>query len=142
MVFEHLDDPQHAVAELVRVTAPGGEVVVHTVNARHYLSWAARITPLRFHQFVVSRLEGRAAKDVYPTRYRANTVKRLRSLFEACGCRHVAGGLLEGIPLYVPYPGAFGAAIRAGMLERRLGDLALLRGLLRPNLLLAFRRER
>lgn len=142
MVFEHLDHPELAVAELARVTRPGGEIVIHTVNARHYLSWVARLTPFRFHRLVVARLEGRKPEDVYPTRYRANTVERLRALFAAVGCSHVAGGLVAGIPYYVPYRPLFRPAIRLGLLERRLGGTRLLAGLLRPNLLVAFRREK
>jgi SAM-dependent methyltransferase len=140
MVFEHLDDPTPSVAELVRVTARGGRVIVHTVNARHYLALAARVTPLRFHKSVEGRLEGRAPEDVYPTRYRANTVQRLRALFEAQGCRHVEGGAIPGIPLNVPYPGLFWLGLGIGLAERRLARLPGMRAVLRPNLLMHFER--
>jgi SAM-dependent methyltransferase len=140
MVFEHLVKPYAAVRELARVTRPGGRILVHTVNSLHYLAWMARLTPYRFHEWIVERVEGRAGKDVYPTRYRANTVGRLRRLFEDSSCRFVAGGLLEGIPLYLPYRGLFYIAIQAGMLERRLARLPGLRNVLCPNLLVEFER--
>jgi hypothetical protein len=100
----------------------------------------ARLTPYRFHQWIVERVERRAGKDVYPTQYRANTVGCLRRLFEGSGCRFVEGGLIDGIPMYVPYRGLFEVAIRLGVLERRLARLPGLRSFLRPNLLMEFER--
>jgi SAM-dependent methyltransferase len=140
MVFEHLVEPRTTVRELARVTKPGGRILVHTVNSRHYLAWMARLTPYRFHQWIVERVERRAGKDVYPTQYRANTVGRLRSLFEDSGCRFVDGGLVNDIPLYLPYRGLFSIAIRLGLIERRLAGLSGLRTFLRPNLLMEFER--
>lgn len=140
MVFEHLDDPERVVAELARVTEGRGRIIVHTVNARHYLALAARATPLRFHQRVVGRLEGRAPEDVYATRYRANTVSSLDALFEAHGCRRVAGGRIRGTPIYVPYRGLFWVALGLGLVERWLAKLPGLRGVLQPNLLMHFER--
>jgi SAM-dependent methyltransferase len=140
MVFEHLVKPAATVRELARVTRPGGRIIVHTVNGFHYASWMARVTPFRFHQWIVERVESRAGKDVYPTQYRANTVGRLRGLFENSGCRFVGGGLIDGIPLYLPYRGLFSLAIWVGLLERRLARLPGLRNFLRPNLLMEFER--
>lgn len=57
--------------ELIRVTAPGGRIVIRTVNAPYYSAWIAHLTPQWFHEWIVARVEGRAAKDVYPTQYRA-----------------------------------------------------------------------
>ncbi len=77
---------------------------------------------------------------MYQTQYRANTVGRLRRLFEGSGCRFVDGGLVDGPPLYLPYRGLFNVAIRVGLLERRLARLPSLRNFLRPNLLMEFER--
>jgi ubiquinone/menaquinone biosynthesis C-methylase UbiE len=142
MVFEHLVHPQLTVRELARVTRPGGRILVHTVNGLHYVAWMARLTPFRFHQWIVERVERRAGKDVYPTQYHANTEGRLRRLFEDSGCRFVEGGLVDGIPLYLPYRGLFNVAIRVGLLERRLARLPGFRRFLRPNLLMEFERVR
>lgn len=141
MVFEHLTDPAPSVAELVRITAPGGRILVHTVNRRHYLALLARLTPFRFHQWIVSRVEGRAEKDVYPTQYRINTVADLERAFAACGARRVRGGTLDGIPLFVPYPVLFWVAIGLGLIERALAKLPGLGAVLRPNLLMEFERR-
>lgn len=141
MVFEHLVDPDSAVRELARVTAPGGRILIHTVNAWHYLALLARVTPFRFHRWMVGRLEGRAAADVYPTRYRANTERRLRRLFAGHGCRHVAGGTVADLPLFVPYPGLLWTVCMVGILERRLARIPGLGALARANILIEFLRD-
>jgi SAM-dependent methyltransferase len=140
MVFEHLVEPRAVVRELARVTKAGGRVLVHTVNGLHYTSWIARLTPFRFHQWIVERIERRAGKDVYPTQYRANRVGLLVKIFEDNGFRFTNGGPIDGIPMYLPYWGLFRLAIGVGMLERRLARLPGLRSVLRPNLLMEFQR--
>jgi SAM-dependent methyltransferase len=141
MVFEHLVEPEGVVSELVRVVKPGGRILIHTVNAWHYISLLTRVTPIRFHRWVVARIEGRAAEDVYPTAYRANTVRRLCQLFGAHGCRRVWGGAVSDMPPHVPYPGLFWVALLGGVAERRLARIPLLGTLARPNLLVEFQRE-
>jgi SAM-dependent methyltransferase len=138
MVVEHLEFPGQCIAELARVTAVGGRIVIHTVNQWHYLSLAARITPNWFHEWVVERLEGRAAADVYPTHYRANSVAKLTALFEACGCRWSRGGLLPALPLFIPYPGLFELALALGLLERNLSTLFPLQQVFSSNILIEF----
>src|SRR4030095_15130334 len=118
MVFEHLVRPEPVVSELVRVAKRDGRILVHTVNAWHYVALITRITPIRFHRWVVARIEGRAPEDVYPTQYRANTVDRLTWLFAAHHCGRVGGGADSDLPIHVPYRGLFWLALLAGVLER------------------------
>lgn len=81
--FEHIDDPQTFVAELTRVLRPGGVVVARTVSRYSPLALSARTVPNRRHAGVLSRLQpARQARDVFPTRYRMNTERDLRALFE------------------------------------------------------------
>lgn len=140
MVFEHLVAPERSVEELVRVTASGGRILVLTVNRRHYLALLARLTPHWFHCWIVRNVEGRASSDVYPTVYCANTVERLRRLFEGQGCRLVDGGLIEGIPLNLPYRGLFWVGMAFGLVERRLARLPLIGSVLCHNILIEFER--
>lgn len=141
MVFEHLDEPDTVVAELVRVAAPGGRVLIHTVNALHYEAWIAHWTPLWFHRWVVMRLQGRRPEDTYPTRYRANTGRRLAELFARRGWRVSYGGAVRGIPVHAPYPVLFWLALGWGLVERLLARLPVLGALWRPNLLMEFQRS-
>ena len=141
MVFEHLVHPEPVVRELVRVTKPGGRILIHTVNALHYVSLLTRITPFWFHRWAVSRIEGRAEIDVYPTQYRANTTRRLCQLFEAERCARVWGGAVSDLPPHVPYPFLFWVALFSGLLERQLARIPGIGTLARPNLLMEFQRS-
>ena len=141
MVFEHIEHPESVVAELARVTRPGGRIVIHTVNARHYLALIARLTPFRFHQWAVSKIEGRPPEDVYPTQYRANTTSRLSELFEQVGCATVGGGEETTLPMHVPYRGLFWIAFGAGLLERLIARIPGIGTLGHPNLLMEFERR-
>jgi ubiquinone/menaquinone biosynthesis C-methylase UbiE len=69
-VFEHLKDPQPALAEVDRVLEPGGSFVVVVPNPRHYYAWFADKTPLWFHHLWLRLQKGEAvAADTYPTQY-------------------------------------------------------------------------
>lgn len=71
-VFEHLEAPEAALAELGRVLRPGGTLLIRTTNRWHYTSRLGRWLPLGFK----SALSG---KRVYPTLFRFNdpgTVRR------------------------------------------------------------------
>jgi SAM-dependent methyltransferase len=81
-VFEHIDDPTSVAAELTRVLRPGGWICARTPNRHGYIAWGARFVPNRSHSRVLERLQpGRQAMDVFPTRYRMNTLGALRKLF-------------------------------------------------------------
>jgi ubiquinone/menaquinone biosynthesis C-methylase UbiE len=138
MVFEHVEHPDESIRELVRITAPGGRILIHTVNSRHYLALVARLTPFRFHRWVVEKLEGRAGEDVYPTQYRVNTLRALTLAFERHGARRTWGSEVADLPVFVPYPLIFWAALLWGIVECHLGRLPWIRSFLRPNLLVEF----
>lgn len=88
MVVEHLDRPAAVFSEFARVLRPGGRVVIHTPNAYSYFVLGSRLLPSgRFKRRLARTLDGRDESDVFPTRYRANTPARLRSLMEQVGLR-------------------------------------------------------
>jgi Methyltransferase domain len=101
MVAEHLQDPARAFTEFGRVLAPTGDVVVHTPNAWSYFVAASRWLPRGLRLWLVRRLDGRAAIDVFAAYYRANTVAKLRRLMGRAGlteqsCRLVASDAVLG----------------------------------------------
>ena len=72
-VVEHLDDPAGAFADWRRLLRPDGRVVIVTSNrASPAMALGARL-PNRVRLGIKRRGAGAAEKDVYPTRYRANT---------------------------------------------------------------------
>lgn len=94
-VLEHVDDPQQFFDECRRVLRPGGYLCLRTTNAHSYFGLAARVVPNAGHGALVQRLyrSPRLAADVFPVRYRCNTVPRLRRAlagFDHCVYGHQA----------------------------------------------------
>jgi 2-polyprenyl-3-methyl-5-hydroxy-6-metoxy-1,4-benzoquinol methylase len=81
MVAEHIQRPELVVESLARAIKPGGRVVVYTPNRWSLVSIAASLIPNKWHNVFTHLLWNTEAEDVFPTYYRMNTRKRLRSLF-------------------------------------------------------------
>jgi SAM-dependent methyltransferase len=99
-VLEHLERPQQVFREVTRVLKPGGFFLAKTPNKHHYMPLIARLTPLRFHQFV-NRMRGRENVDTFPTRYRVNTPREIRSHAAKAGLIVREMRLVEGRPEYL-----------------------------------------
>ena len=90
-VFEHLGQPEKAAREIRRILAPGGRAIVLTPDIRYppyTINFIlSRILPQALRMKVVAALTGRSNPDIFPVRYRCNTPRRLRCLFEGAGLR-------------------------------------------------------
>lgn len=82
-VLEHVDDAKAAAQEIDRLLKPGGYLCAWTPNKWSYFAIAARLIPNRYHAKVLRSVgtDKREDKDVFPTRYRMNTLGALRRLF-------------------------------------------------------------
>jgi SAM-dependent methyltransferase len=82
MVVEHLPAPLPIFREMARVLAPGGRLMVHTPNTWNYLVLAGRVAKKILPRATFLKLinDGRADDDVFPTFYRANSLRALRDL--------------------------------------------------------------
>jgi SAM-dependent methyltransferase len=82
-VFEHLDDPRWVAGELARVLKPGGWLCASTPNRWGYVAVAAQLIPNRLHARVLAPVQAgsRHERDVFPTRYRLNTKRRIGRYF-------------------------------------------------------------
>lgn len=81
-VAEHVDDPASFVAEVDRLLKPGGWFFARTPNRFGAIAIGATLIPNALHTAVLSRLQpDRKDKDVFPTRYRMNTVGAVKRLF-------------------------------------------------------------
>lgn len=94
MVAEHLAHPDTVFGEVGRISRHGGTFVVFTPNRLNYAMIIAQLTPHNFHLFVKRLTFGLNTgewrdfqDDVFPTWYRANTVRRLRALLRGAGFR-------------------------------------------------------
>lgn len=95
-VLEHVEKPNKFFSECRRVLKPSGLLCIRTPNRWSYIAMIASLVPNRWHAKVVGYVQkGRAAKDVFPTYYRANTPRAIRRLlrqhgFEGCVYPHIS----------------------------------------------------
>ncbi len=89
-VVEHLEQPARTFAEWRRVLRPGGQLVLLTSNRASPIMAVARRLPTRIRLVVKRRGAGVAERDVYPTRYRANTPEQLTHVAAAAGFQPVS----------------------------------------------------
>lgn len=89
MVLEHLADPVSVLREANRVLAKEGVLIIHTASSRHYMLMTGRVLSsfLSHKQYVklISLYTGRKSEDIFPTRYKANTVRKLLALAAKAG---------------------------------------------------------
>lgn len=100
MVVEHLDKPQEAFMEIARCLRPDGALVVITPNLANYAIFgngvATKVMPEKLHRYIVHALDSRADEEIFPVRYKANTMHRLVYLLNTSGLRvHKAIGLRQ-----------------------------------------------
>jgi SAM-dependent methyltransferase len=90
-VLEHIDDPVWFSGEVRRLLKPGGWLCARTPNKWGLTGLGARMMPNHLHSSVLSKLTtGRQERDVFPTRYRLNSLRVLRKWFPAPGWLHAS----------------------------------------------------
>jgi ubiquinone/menaquinone biosynthesis C-methylase UbiE len=105
MVFEHLNNPIAVLKEAHRVLDDRGVLIIHTASSRHYMLMAGRllssILPRETYRDLVASYTERKKEDIFPTRYRVNTEKRLSTAASEAGFRECVVRYLE-TPLDLP----------------------------------------
>lgn len=97
-MIEHVADPAVALTHFARVLKASGRLALFTPNLLHYYGVAASLTPHWFHLWFNRRVRGFDEDAIFPTLYRANTRRRLRSLLADAGFSRIEITLVEGAP--------------------------------------------
>lgn len=98
-VFEHLANPEAAIAEIWRILKPKGVVLIVVPNLLHPLIMLSRVLPLRSKQWILYTLNGIKKETVLKTYYCANTEGALDRLFREAGFEKVEF-IYSGDPSY------------------------------------------
>ena len=82
-VLEHVSNPKKTASEITRVLKPGGWFCAYTPNKWGYVGICVRMVPnaLHAHMVKLANPTGVAARDVFPTLYRMNTLGAIARLF-------------------------------------------------------------
>lgn len=109
MVVEHLDRPRLAFTEAARCLRPGGALVVITPNLANYAIFgnavATKLLPEKLRLLIVHASDSRADEDIFPVRYKANTMPRLVQSLNASGLQvHETVGLRQERPYWRKHP--------------------------------------
>jgi 2-polyprenyl-3-methyl-5-hydroxy-6-metoxy-1,4-benzoquinol methylase len=100
MVAEHVERPDRVVQALHRLLRPGGKAIVLTVNLWSPITILSRFTPFRAHHPIKRLFWGGEERDTFPVRYRMNTRKTLRDLFEQNGFREATFAYLDDLSTF------------------------------------------
>ena len=84
-VLEHIGSPVIFFRELARVIKPSGRFVFMTPNQWSPFVVASRLLPYRLKRTITERLYGFDGSDVYPTYYKLNSSRKLRTICEDSG---------------------------------------------------------
>ena len=81
-VLEHIQDPHAFEVEVFRVLKTGGIFCARTPHSWNYVSIGARLVRNKKHADVLAKMQpDRKVMDVFPTAYRANSMRAIRRLW-------------------------------------------------------------
>jgi SAM-dependent methyltransferase len=115
-VLEHVADVETFFSESRRVLKIGGYFCIRTTNKWSYVAIASILIPNAAHSRVLARVQDkRQERDVFPTRYRCNSIPRIRRMLRKHGFHGIVYGH-EAEPSYLAFSRL---AYLAGVLHQR-----------------------
>ena len=82
---EHFERPAPVFAEIYRVLKPSGSCILFTTCAHNYVPILSRLMGGRLQESLIRHFLRRADNESHPTRYRANTPRKLLRLSQHVG---------------------------------------------------------
>jgi len=136
MVLEHLREPEREIAEIWRLLADGGIVLLHTPNRWAFPTIFLQPIPQSLKHWAAAVLEGRSKRDVFPTYYRINTASAIRRLAARCGFDVVSIQMISTGALFALVPPlALLELLWIRLISARWGSAA------RPNIIAVLRKR-
>lgn len=121
MVAEHVADPEPVMQALRGLVRPAGLAVVLTVNHRAPLTLLSRLLPFEWHHPIKKLFWGSEEADTFPVRYRMNSRRVLKGLFESHGFDEAAFAYLDDLSALGHFRIGSYLEIRSWQLLRTLG---------------------
>ncbi len=115
MVAEHIACPEQSVSTIARMTRPGAQIVIYTVNRWSPVPVITKLMPFALHHLAKRWLWETHERDTFPVAYKMNTRRRLAGLFEQAGFRERYFSALEDCRAF----GRFATTLRIELLGRR-----------------------
>ena len=82
-VLEHIENPRKFYREVDRLLKPGGWFCARTPHKLNLISLLAMLIKNNLHAFALKYVQpDRKEKDIFPTYYRLNTLKKLNKIFK------------------------------------------------------------
>lgn len=101
MVFEHLQNPEIAFKELNRIMKTEGFLIFATPCIYNIVTIINRIIPHYLSQKLGKLLTGTIEEDIYPTKYKINSIRKIRRICKTIGFTEM------NLIMYQPPPYAF-----------------------------------
>lgn len=102
-VLEHINHPDQFFSEARRTLKDGGYFCIRTPNRWSYIGIAATLIPNKYHSKVTSVVqEGRKVKDVFPTLYKCNSIRKIKDMMKKHDFECVVYGY-EAEPSYLSF---------------------------------------
>ncbi|MBI4855348.1 MAG: class I SAM-dependent methyltransferase [Acetobacterium woodii] len=136
-VLEHLRTPIIVFQEFSRILKKEGFLIILTPSIYNYVSIISRITPFRLHTFF-NKLRGINATDIFPTYYRANSIRSLKELGKGVGLKMEDHMMIQKWPSYLIFSVIL---FRIGIMYERILNRFELLQFLRSAIVAVYKKE-
>lgn len=136
-VLEHLKTPIIVFQEFSRILKNRGFLIILTPNIYNYVSIISRITPFRFHTFF-NKLRGINATNIFPTYYKANSIRSLKELGKSVGLKMEGHMMIQKWPSYLIFSVIL---FRIGIMYERILNRFELLQFLRSTIVAVYKKE-